>query len=113
MAIKTGGEGNNTTYSTAYAIENYNGAKTWKANSVISFTLVSTGTDAYKWVINSSGIDASSTDLTLGNIQSDGTLQTSDIKIANGDKLVITDASNDNKIARSSLAFTAAIANGS
>ena len=42
---------------------------------------------------------------THGNIQSGGTLQTTDITIANGDKLVVTDSSNSNKIARASLSF--------
>lgn len=40
-----------------------------------------------------------------GNIASGGTLQTIDISIANGDKLVVTDASDSNKVARTSLAF--------
>ena len=40
-----------------------------------------------------------------GNIANGGTLQTNDIAIANGDKLVVTDASDSNKIARTSLAF--------
>ena len=42
---------------------------------------------------------------THGNIQNGGTLQTSDITIANGDKLVVTDSSDSNKIARSSVSF--------
>lgn len=40
-----------------------------------------------------------------GNIQSDGTLQTTDIVISNGDKLVITDTSDNDKVARASLVF--------
>ena len=42
---------------------------------------------------------------THGNIQSDGSLQTNDVTIANGDKLVVTDASNHNEVARTSIAF--------
>ena len=42
---------------------------------------------------------------THGNITSGGALQTTDVAIANGDKLVITDASDSNKVARSSTAF--------
>lgn len=42
---------------------------------------------------------------THGNIQNGGTLQTTDVAIANGDKLVVTDSSDSNKIARTSLAF--------
>ena len=42
---------------------------------------------------------------THGNIQNGGTLQTNDITIANGDKLIVTDASDSNKIARTSISF--------
>ena len=42
---------------------------------------------------------------THGNITNDGKLQTSDVTIANGDKLVITDASDSNKVARASVTF--------
>ena len=42
---------------------------------------------------------------THGNIRSGGTLQTTDVTIANGDKLVVTDSSDSSKIARTSLAF--------
>jgi len=41
----------------------------------------------------------------LGNIQNTGALQTSDVTIASGDKLVITDSSDSDKVARSSTAF--------
>jgi len=42
---------------------------------------------------------------THGNIQNGGTLQTNDITIASGDKLVVTDSSDSNKIARTSISF--------
>ena len=42
---------------------------------------------------------------THGNIQNGGTLQTNDVTIANGDKLVITDSSDSSKVARASLSF--------
>ena len=42
---------------------------------------------------------------THGNITNAGALQTDDITIANGDKLVVTDSSDSNKIARTSLSF--------
>lgn len=42
---------------------------------------------------------------THGNIQNGGTLQTNDITIASGDKLVVTDASDSNKVARTSASF--------
>ena len=42
---------------------------------------------------------------THGNITNAGALQTNDVTIANGDKLVITDASDSNKVARASISF--------
>ena len=42
---------------------------------------------------------------THGNIQNGGTLQTNDITIANGDKLVVTDSSDSSKVSRASLSF--------
>ena len=42
---------------------------------------------------------------THGNITSAGALQTTDVSIASGDKLVITDSSDSNKVARSSTSF--------
>lgn len=42
---------------------------------------------------------------THGNITNAGALQSTDITIASGDKLVVTDSSNSNKIARTSLSF--------
>ena len=42
---------------------------------------------------------------THGNITNAGALQSTDITIANGDKLVVTDSSNSNKVARTSVAF--------
>ena len=40
-----------------------------------------------------------------GNITNSGTLQTTDITIGDGDKLVVTDASDNNKVARASVYF--------
>lgn len=48
---------------------------------------------------------------THGNITNGGTLQTTDITIADGDKLVVTDASDSNKVARASLTFDGATTN--
>lgn len=42
---------------------------------------------------------------THGNIQNGGTLQTNDITIDNGDKLVVTDSSDSSKVARASIEF--------
>lgn len=40
-----------------------------------------------------------------GNVQNGGTLQTNDVTIATGDKLVITDSSDSHKVARASITF--------
>lgn len=42
---------------------------------------------------------------THGNIQDGGALQTSDVAIASGDKLVVTDSSDSGKVARASASF--------
>lgn len=42
---------------------------------------------------------------THGNVTNGGALQTNDITIASGDKLVVTDSSDSNKIARTSVSF--------
>ena len=48
---------------------------------------------------------------THGNIQNGGTLQTNDITIANGDKLVVTDSSDSSKVARASISFDGSTTN--
>lgn len=48
---------------------------------------------------------------THGNIQNGGTLQTNDITVASGDKLVVTDASDSAKVARTSISFDASTTN--
>lgn len=40
-----------------------------------------------------------------GNIENNGTLQTNDVTIANGDKIIVTDYSDSAKIARTSISF--------
>lgn len=55
--------------------------------------------------ITPSGIGAAANSHTHGNITNGGALQINDITIANGDKLVVTDASDSAKIARSSVSF--------
>lgn len=42
---------------------------------------------------------------THGNITNEGALQSTDVAIANGDKLVVTDSSNSNKVARTGTSF--------
>ena len=55
--------------------------------------------------LTAANIGASTSDHTHGNIQNGGTLQTNDITIANGDKLVVTDSSDSSKVARASISF--------
>lgn len=61
-------------------------------------SLVTTG-DKYAWNQKAAGSH------THGNITNDGKLQTSDVAIDSGDKLVITDSSDGGKVARASIAF--------
>ena len=49
--------------------------------------------------------DFATADHVHGNITNAGALQTTDVTIADGDKLVITDASDSGKVARASVAF--------
>lgn len=55
--------------------------------------------------LTAANIGAATSSHTHGNITSAGALQTSDITIANGDKLVVTDSSDSSKVARASIAF--------
>ena len=55
--------------------------------------------------LNHSHANYAASSHTHGNITNDGTLQTNDITIANGDKLVVTDSSDSNKVARTSISF--------
>ena len=48
---------------------------------------------------------------THGNIKNGGDLQTSDVTIANGDKLVVTDSSDSDKVARASVEFDGSTTN--
>lgn len=55
--------------------------------------------------ITAANVGAAASSHTHGNIQNGGTLQTTDVAIASGDKLVITDSSDSSKVARASIAF--------
>lgn len=63
--------------------------------------------------ITYSTVGAAASSHTHGNIQNGGTLQTTDVTIGSGDKLVITDSSDSNKVARASLAFSASVSSQS
>ena len=52
-----------------------------------------------------SDVGAAASSHTHGNITNAGALQTTDIAIASGDKLVVTDSSDSNKVARTSINF--------
>ena len=70
------------------------------ASGGTAVSLVTTG-EKYTWNSKASGSH------THGNITNGGALQTNDVAIASGDKIVITDDSNDGKVARSSITFDA------
>lgn len=55
--------------------------------------------------LSAANVGAAASSHTHGNITNAGALQATDISIANGDKLVVTDSSNSNKVARTSVAF--------
>ncbi len=55
--------------------------------------------------LTAANVGAAASSHTHGNIQNGGTLQTTDVAIASGDKLVVTDSSDSNKVARTSIAF--------
>ena len=63
------------------------------------------GSEAKSINITPSSIGAAASSHTHGNITNAGALQTNDITIASGDKLVVTDSSNSAKVARSSVSF--------
>ena len=78
-------------------------AGTWATFGTSNLTIGTTSTTAAAGDHTHSGY-ASSTH-THGNIQNGGTLQTNDITIASGDKLVVTDSSDSSKVARTSISF--------
>ena len=74
---------------------------TWGPYETVIFTY-----DGTYWINSGSGLSISNAyNHVYGNIQISGQLQTTDVDIANNDKLVITDFSNSNKVARASLTF--------
>lgn len=68
-------------------------------------TVPSWAKESTKPSYTASEVGAAASSHTHGNITNAGALQTTDVTIANGDKLVVTDASNSNKVARTSVAF--------
>ena len=96
---------NATTAATATKVANsltikLNGGTTEGTNQ-----FVYNGSAAKSVNITPSGIGAAASSHTHGNITNDGALTNLDITIANGDKLVVTDASNSVKVARTSVSF--------
>ena len=81
--------GKDSAYTTARPIKNYNGPITWNAGAIISFTF-----DGSEYVINSSAIDGSSIqNLSLGNIDNEGKLNTaSSLVVTNSSKEITTGA---------------------
>ena len=78
---------------------------TWESVPTISYPVTSVNSKTGAVVLSNTDVGAAATSHTHGNIQSGGTLQTSDITIANGDKLIVTDSSDSNKVARTSVSF--------
>ena len=63
--------------------------------------------------LDASDVGAAASSHTHGNIQNNGTLQTTDVTVANGDKLVVTDAdaTTADQVARASIAFDGSTTN--
>ncbi len=89
----------------AKVIKNPNGAKSWKADAVISFTY-----DGANWVMNSSAVDGSSIqNLSLGNITNEGKLDTASVAVVtDANKKITTEnlSVNDPSSGGNSTAFT-------
>ena len=106
-----------TTYSNGTGITIGSGNAINHSNSVTAVTTAGaykvkydaqghiTGTAA----LAASDVGAAASDHVHGNITNAGALQTTDVGIATGDKIVVTDASNSNKVARTSAAFDTTI----
>lgn len=93
--IKIDAQGHISAYGTAVTIP---AAVAVKGNSESSYRTGNVN-------LTAANIGAAASSHTHGNIQNGGTLQTNDITIASGDKLVVTDSSNSSKVARASLSF--------
>lgn len=91
--------GNNTT-----ALNLKAGSNVTLTNSSGTVTIAATDTNTWR-PIGTGATDAAAGNHTHGNIQNGGTLQTNDITIASGDKLVVTDSSDSAKVARTSISF--------
>ena len=94
-------------------VTHYNGT-TYRLTQIATPTSASNPTGIYERGASSSDgvtwtfgswLAAASSSHTHGNIANGGTLQTNDITIANGDKLVVTDSSDSSKVARASISF--------
>ena len=78
---------------------------TWESIPTISYPVTSVNTKTGAVTLDNTDVGAAASSHTHGNIQNNGILQTTDIAVANGDKLVVTDSSDSNKIARTSISF--------
>ena len=108
---------NKITASTDNAVVRFDGTNGAMQNSgvvvndereVHASKFVTSGASSTQFVKGDGSLDSnvySTTAHTHGNITAAGALQTTDVGIANGDKLVVTDASNSNKVARTSVSF--------
>ena len=79
-------------------------APTSSSNPAGIYERGASSSDGVTWTFGS-WLAAASSSHTHGNIANGGTLQTNDITIANGDKLVVTDSSDSSKVARASISF--------
>jgi len=88
LGVANGGTGKSSVTSGNYLVGNGTGALTEKTPAEVR-----------------THISAAAISHTHGNIQNTGALQTNDVTAASGDKLVVTDSSDSNKVARTSITF--------
>ena len=102
VGVSYGGTGKSSVTADNFLVGNGTSALVEKTPTEVR-SLIGAGTSSL--TIGTSSTTAAAGNHTHGNITSDGKLQSSDVTIASGDKIVVTDSSNSNKVARTSLSF--------
>lgn len=102
VGVSYGGTGKSSVTANNFLVGNGTSALVEKTPTEVR-SLIGAGTSSL--TIGTSSTTAAAGDHSHGNITTDGKLQSSDVSIASGDKIVVTDSSNSNKVARTSLSF--------
>lgn len=102
VGVSYGGTGKSSVSANNFLVGNGTSALVEKTPTEVR-SLIGAGTSSL--TIGTSSTTAAAGNHSHGNITTDGKLQSSDVSIASGDKIVVTDSSNGNKVARTSLSF--------